>query len=287
MPTDNFKEMLAPKWKVSDGRETRTRVFHCPWSEIETNVEELFPSSFQAGLALVRKSPTTYPGKDYLRLTDIEIDAMDADRLDAEDEDGVATSASGAKLVLTYSTHVQDVFTVGVEMSAQILRLPTSGAMQWASAIDGGKITMSIDAVSHKLIPQVVYSVQVLRVPNPDWDAIEAAIGTLNDATFFNCDAETLMYMGPTSKEVVTPDGEIAYDMTHKFQKKSIKYIGPGGSVNYAGWNHLFRPDVRDPDTYHQWQKTNPTIYETSTFANIFKLGTIDLREIVKTDAGL
>lgn len=286
MPTASFKEISPPKLSISDGKETRTREFRCDWPEIEDNIEELFPSSFQAGLELVRKSPATYPGKDYLRLVSIDVAPQDGDRVDAEDEDGVVTSASGALLTLKYSTHIRDIFSINIETSAEFMRLPGQGPMTWEYTVDG-KNKMSMDAVSHKLIPQITYTVTMLRVPQPHWDNIEDAIGTINNGYFLNCESGTLMYLGCSVKEVVTPDGEVAYDMGHKFQKRKIRYSGPGGAESYAGWNHLYRPDVYDTNAHHQWQRTTPRIYAETNFVKIFQQGEVDLRGLFIADLDL
>lgn len=286
MPTESFKEISGPKITISDGKETRTREFRCDWAELETNLEELFPSSFQAGTELVRKSPETFPGKEYLRLVSIDVAPQDPMRVDAEDEDGVVTSAAGCLLTLKYSTHVRDVFSISVDTGTEFLRIPAGGAMTWEYTV-GGKNKMSIDAVVHKVIPQITYTVNMLRVPCPHRENIEDAMGTVNDTWFLNCEPGTLLYLGPVEKEVVTPDGEIAYDMGHKFQKRKIRYTGPGGTSAFAGWNHLYRPDVTDANTHHQWQRMSPRVYAETNFAKIFQLGEVDLRETFLADLEL
>lgn len=286
MPTNSFKEISPPKISISDGKETRTREFRCDWPELETNLEELFPSSFQAGLELVRKSPETYPGKSYLRLVSIDVVPHDKECVNAQDVDGVVTSVAGCLMTLKYSTHVRDVFSIAIETGTEFLRIPSNGAMTWEYTV-AGKNKMSIDAVTHKVIPQITYTVNMLRVPQPHWDNIEDAMGTVNSTWFLGCEPGTLLYLGPSVKEVVTPDGEIAYDMGHKFQKRKIRYTGPGGSVEFAGWNHLYRPDVTDATTDHQWQRMTPRVYAETSFAKIFQQGTVDLRGVFLADLNL
>lgn len=296
--TANFKEISAPKISIIDGKENRTREFICPWDEIEDNLDELFPTNFQAGRELVRVSPTTYPGRDYLRLVSIDVVPVDDFCVSGLDDDGVAMCGNGwkdaaqggkqggAKLTLKYSTAVQDMFEVDFEQSAEFMRIPGQGATTWTETVNGND-KMSIDAVIHKVIPTMTLTVTVLRVPNPDFETIETLQGTVNENRFFLCDPEQLIYLGAKAKEVVTPEGVIAYDMSHKFVRKRIPFLAAGGQVAYAGWNHLYRPDVKDATTNNQWQKTSPRIYETADHSFAFRLGIENLREAIKNDAGL
>ena len=102
------------------------------------------------------------------------------------------------------------------------------------------------------------------------------------------CDGETLLYLGTQAKERVNSQGDVVYDLTFKFVQKKVRFDGAGTSgIKYAGWNHLYRPDVADPTADDQWQKTIPSLYETSDFNQLFKQGTESLREAFKNDAGM
>ncbi len=283
----SFKEASVPKIKISEGKETRSRKFTVDAADIETLIEALFPIAFTAGTEIVRRSPTEYPDKEYLLLTGISIEPLDEECIKSLGADGVAVGTKHM-VMLDYSTKPKNEYTIDVDNSAEFLRVPASGQMRWSAPLAAGGDRMTADAVAHRILPTRTLTVVWKNVPAPNWDAFSDQEGTLNNATFCLCAEETVLFVGVQARERVNSQGDIVYDLTFKFVQKKVRFTGAGTSgIKYAGWNHLYRPDVVDPTVDDQWQTTEPRLYETSDFNQLFKQGTSSLREAFKNDAGM
>lgn len=159
--------------------------------------------------------------------------------------------------------------------------------MRWVNSLSGtSSRTMTADSVIHKVIPVRNFTVLWRNVPIPNWQALDEYQGTVNFKEFLGCAPESLLYLGATTQERVNSAGDVVYDISARFSKKWIPYSAPGGLTAYAGWNYLYRPDVTDPTVDHQWQETSPAIYQSSKFAELFQLGTTNLRSLFMNDVG-
>lgn len=220
-----------------------TEVYRMYWdANLDLFIEESFPSPVWISLTLLYPLPRTMPGFPWLYTKSVKIEPFIDDKPGGPSALGAAYIHT-ARVTIQYETLDREEETVDsktflshkISIGGEFLTLPASG-FKWEGTT---KIVQNEDIGGGKLIPTAEHQFTWDLVPNPPFAAIRAAVGGVNNATFFGAAAETLLFLGAEMERQFTTDGLSPWKLDYRFSERLLKF----GSQS-VGWNHFYRPNT-------------------------------------------
>ncbi|MDO4574054.1 MAG: hypothetical protein Q4D98_02445 [Planctomycetia bacterium] len=253
-----------------------TRTFLVAWENREEFAKNIMgnASRFDYKIAAYYPNRTSvFPIR--ITLTPAENEAVVRQTLSQLHTDLAAYDGSWAKAVVDYETMEDEDLESGpnVETGTKLTyRLNYEAVDEILSAegwtwADTG-VSLPSDTLVTQRIPQTIHQLVWSQVVSPPWSAILAAQGKLNQDTFLDCPAGTLLLEGIAANKLYRStfeEGEsnFCWAITFTFRQRAVHHNG-----GTYGWNYLFR------STTGSWvmarNNGNP-LYETTDFNALFQ----------------
>lgn len=126
------------------------------------------------------------------------------------------------------------------------------------------------DLVLEKQIPMTTHYITWSNVVDPPWEKITARQGTVNNALFLGCAAETLLFKGAEANKLYRPGSGLdegpssfVWAIKYVFLEKAVKMNG-----YVYGWNHVYHPDT---GRWTAITSGSSKLYDSSDFNELFR----------------
>ena len=312
-------QIKAPKISCDQYIEKRTVTFFLDSTYQTKLIETLFPrDAIGATGRLLRAARPFYPGRPHLIAQSVDFSPIDEDKISIINAStGEVASSAGVKATITYAplSEYVDYISLDCNLSAEFIKVPMGGTTgskledahtsPGSSASDQAELAgLTGDALAakkkeqdirkgitantsiHELLPKQEISVTWHRIPKPNWKEIDLVQGTTNRSRWFFSPPDTVLFLGASTKEYLGPYGNLLYDITYKFSKRSKKFTAGDGTTQDAGWNHVFKPNyIKGKES--PWQLLDPVLYKKADWEGLFLCGVFDMHEQVMMDSGL
>ncbi len=268
----------SPKETYSFDGFQATRTFLIPWEQRNEFAVALFGKASDSG----KNNRLAYPGRKDVYASRLHLEPFDPTSVNIRDlndpkTDLVDYNGSYAKAVVDYSTLDSNdrndgpINEEGTSISYKMVvestetLLPSTG-WRWGDTVTA----LPDDIALLKQIPQTTHFVTWSNVSNPPWELITARQGTVNNAVFLGCAAETLLFRGAEANKLYRPgsglhEGPSAFvwAIKYAFSEKTIKMNG-----RTYGWNHVYHPETGI------WTVVNngmSRVYDAGDFNSLFR----------------
>ncbi len=279
-----FKELAgSPVETYSPEGMRATRSLLCAWDDRQQVVEELLGDGYAFG----GSTRAQYPGKPDIVAMRVRCEPL-ADDVTLQTlsslTEGLNSYNGFAKVTVDYELLVPaertDLPTIEpgtfltYRQKSDYESLPLSGdSFTWE---DEPAETVPSAAVPTIRIPIVEHRLTWHRVVTPPWQAIRTATGTLNDDSFIQAAAETVLFDGVSAQREFLrfnslSKPELGWRIEFVFRERAVKT----GSGTIVGWNHAYRSlPVGDPDWDRLLDGNNNPPYASGDFSSLFQFGT-------------
>lgn len=278
--TENF-DSDAGIWEM-------TRVFQGAWDKRHDFVKEFMPYIDTSGGMLIPKMGSIYPDYPLARAYKAGVEPQGKSSLNpvtyqieyekAKVTIGYKTSPGSDLNLPTPNPNNPDQFTFVTEEGhpeIEVLKIPPR-ARKHIIPSNVPIVKEAVDDPYDIYLPHIHYTFTQHFVPQPNWAAIDDAMGKLNSVTFRTISGHTavprtLMYYGPTFSKKYTINEITAWEMQHDFLYKKIKggweqkfdkKVGNFVEVFLKVWDATLTDytDVRPYDTYDHNKIFAPTL---------------------------
>jgi hypothetical protein len=158
------------------------------------------------------------------------------------------------------------VLRLKASVSGQFLQHPIRAGAEWDDSSPGDpKPKPKPDQNGHILIPVTDYPVEWDFVTDPDIESLrEDYVGTVNDADFLDCPAESLLCQGFSIEPSVRMHSSdpFAWKITAQIKHRHVR----DGAVTH-GWNHDYRAD---PPGWARVQVGGANRYASADWSGMF-----------------
>lgn len=268
----------SPEEQYSHDGFHATRSFLVPWEQRNEFAAAVFGTAGDS----TSNRRLTYPGrKDVyaykLRLEPFDPSAVNVRSMADLKTDAVDYNGFYAKAVVDYHTldskdrldgpinEEGTSITYRMAVESEETLLPSTG-WKWQDS----STSLATEIVLAKQVPTTTHFVTWGNVVDPPWDKITARQGTVNNAVFLGCAAETLLFKGAEANKLYRPGSGLdegpssfVWAIKYAFQEKSVKMNG----YTY-GWNHVYHPETgRWTIVTHGYSR----VYDSSDFNVLFR----------------
>ena len=275
-----FKELGgSPIEHYTPGGFTARREFLIDWEDRDAFAADVLGRATEFGGG----PGANYPGKPAVSAVSLRYEPFDPDTPDLKmlsdlSEELNSYSGSFARAVVDYKTTTSRDRTDGPEneddthLTYRMLygadeQTVGPGGWSW----DDSSAALPDDQVLVKRIPITEHHVTWHQVINPPWQTIRDLQGTVNNAEFLSCPAETLLFEGADANKLFRAGFEegpsqFCWQIRYVFRERAIKHAG-----GVHGWNHLYRESPAG------WERiTNGTafMYDQADFLPLFQSAT-------------
>ena len=259
----------------ADGFSAR-REFLIAWEDRDAFAVEVLGEAANHG----GQNSTLYPGKNAAYGVKIVYEPVDPENPDNSELNSLARglnsySGSFAKAVVTYNTLTSRDRLDGPENEPGThITYSMSHAVGDSSIRPGGwkwsdnSMDISDYYKLYKRVPVSVHNLTWHNVVSPPWATIHQLQGTVNNAEFLGCPAETVMFEGAEAEKTFRAgfdetDPSFAWKIKYVFRERSIKYAG-----GIYGWNHLYR---ESPAGWFEITNGTAKFYTSADFQSLFQ----------------
>jgi hypothetical protein len=262
-------EWLSGSPKYSGSRDSLSVTLECKidWGDIDDLYLELFPAAVGSKPSL----PALFPGS-----TVLYADSFEAEPFVGSDDVPTCSvnipTYDSAKVTITYKTipysqgegASDQIITRNWSLSGDVLVLPSHG-VRWKV---GAVVVNDPDVRAGLIIPMSDLKVTLHRVTSAYFESLRDTVnelrGTVNDAAFEGCAAETLLLLGGDFTQTVSADGSQTYQCELTFQHRVVN----DAAGNPQGWNYFYRPDTGAFEELET--KDGDPIYWTGDFTDLY-----------------
>lgn len=252
-----FEELdNSPEIRFADGRLVATRRLKIDWADRFDFLIELYGGYRFVGGQFVFTPPAPFPAVPQAFVTDVEVAPFPPDRPDGS---AVQTLAGGtnaypfAVVTATYRIQFDDnnqsrddlpqvpegtFLTYRGDLGSEYTSIP-GRVWNWKVA---GDPKLPADVNPGLLVPTEDFTLTWHRVPRPPWDAIRDLRGTLNDATFLNHAAGTVLFLGARTERDFQLQDTGLWRLEYQFKVREVPSTA-SPAVRY-GWNRFYREEA-------------------------------------------
>lgn len=251
-----FEELAgSPSLRLADGKFQGTRKFKVAWSDVVDFVIELVGGYRVVSEVLTYVPPATFPLAPLATVGEVSCEPFPPDRPDGVSIVDLSTGANDyAWALVTAQYRIR--FEEANKARADLPDVPEGTLLTYSSdlgleyeATPGRTFLWSADSspVADDVHPGIVVPTEEMRlswqrVPSPPWDAIRDLRGKVNDATFLNHAAGTVLFVGArTSREFQILDPGL-FRLDYHFRVREVQSTASAGTR--FGWNHRYRQEA-------------------------------------------
>jgi len=264
----------SPTEEYTLGTFSAKRRFLVPWEQRSEFALAVFGGTKS-------KDRLTYPGRKDVYASTLHFEPFDPDAICVREmadlkKDAVHYNGSFARATVNYHTIDSQergdgpLNEEGTSITYRMVVEPeevelSPTAWRWNDTNQ----SVSGNVVLRKSVPATIHYVTWSNVVDPPWEAIQARQGTVNNASFLGCPAETLLFQGAEANKLYRRGSELdegpssfVWAIKYAFREKAVK-VG----VVVHGWNHVYRPETG------QWIPVvnGPAkLYDSSDFNTLF-----------------
>jgi hypothetical protein len=120
----------------------------------------------------------------------------------------------------------------------------------------------------YKRIPVTVHNLTWHNVIHPPWDTIHQLQGTINNAVFLGCPADTVLFDGAEAEKTFRAgfkpgESPVCWKIKYIFRERSIKHSG-----SIYGWNHIYR---ESPAGWVEINNGSDKLYDSANHMLLFQ----------------
>ncbi|MEZ6069366.1 MAG: hypothetical protein R3C10_03635 [Pirellulales bacterium] len=283
-----FEELAgSPTLEVVDGRITARREFRVAWSDYADFIAELWGQYRSVGGGFVYQPPAYFPQAPQAIVNEVSVEPFDADNPNGAGV-GLLSSATnsydaGARVTAVYrSDDVDDGLSRGdlpgvptgtylryrANLASDYVAMP-GRVFRWQ--VDGEPVADDVNPGI--LVPSEAFTLSWLRVPLPPWNTIRDSAGKLNNATFLNYPAGTVLFTGAETRHDFQIVDTGLWRLDYHFKVRLVHGTG-AGSPN-LGWNHFYREQASSGEHWLEVvDEDGNNVYQSGNFSALFTLGT-------------
>ncbi len=267
-----FDELAgSPRLIMSGGVLHGLRTFRVAWKNLYAFLSDLYGAAFFFGSNSSSQgdSLARFPQLKFLVATDYSAEPMPRNSPFGQGEVTDLTDTGGcnqyqyAKVDVTYLPFLSEVdeysgpqmpdnqdgtlLTYTTESGSQYLSLP-GRTFVWS----GTTIPVPADITAGILLPTKDYVFHWHRAVTPDFSYMDNALGSVNDDTFMDMDAGTVLFTSYRPVPLFVPNergGTALWNIEMKFKARAI----PADDNRALGWNYAYRPDVNAMSASGKW----------------------------------
>lgn len=282
-----FEELAeSPVVRFDDGRFEGLRRFKVDWLDRFAFLIELYGGYRIVGGAFTFTPPAAFPGVPAAIVTNIEIEPFPGNRPDGAsvgELSGGSNSYPAALVTATYRFRFLDgqdgrddlpdvpdgtYLSYRADLSSEYESAP---GRTWRWAVDSSALPDDVDP--RILVPAETFTLTWHRVPRPPWNTMRDLRGRLNESTFLNYAAGSILFLGARTEHdfQITETG--LWRLHYHFKVKVVSSTASAGVLD--GWNRRYREQA---DTDEHWlsieDEDGNQPYVTGDFADLFLFGT-------------
>lgn len=283
-----FEELAgSPTLEVVDGRIVAQRVFRVDWSDRLEFIAELWGQYGAVGGAFVYQPPAFFPQVPQAFVNEVRVEPFDADNPNGSAVTSLTSATNrydaGAKVTAVYrSAEDEDHAARGdlptvpsgtylryrSDLSSDYVALP-GRVFRW----DADDEPVADDVNPGVLVPSEEFTLSWLRVPLPPWNTMRDTVGKVNNATFLNYPAGTVLFVGVETRHDFQIVDTGLWRVDFHFKVRLVHGTG-AGSPN-LGWNHFYREQAASGEHWLEVvDEDGNNVYQAGDLTALFLSGT-------------
>lgn len=280
-----FKELAgSPVEYYGQGTVKAQRRFLCAWESRGDMLMQLLGSAYNYGAVI----GAMYPGKYGVKVCGVKVEPFESRPEGPESFSQVnqgLNSYDGQYALLTVDYELFHSASgvaalaeaapgtfLGYHTTSRIEEIPVSPeSLAWD---DQSSASLPLGAAPMLRVPIISHHVTWHRVTEPPWQAIRAALGSINSREFLGAPAETVLFDSASAEpQFVNFDDlrrpQYAWCVRYVFRERALR----AASGEACGWNHAFRGAGGTAPAFDRLVDAAGTpLYREADFSGLFQL---------------
>ena len=281
-----FEELAdSPIVRFDDGRFEGLRRFKVGWNDRFDFLLELYGGYRIIGGQFTFTPPAVFPGVPGATVTNIELEPFPANLPDGTAVSQISRGSNAYPAALataTYRIRVLDgdqdrddlpgvsegtYLSYRADLSSEYESVP---GRTWRWTTDQTPLGDDVDP--RILVPTEAFTLTWHRVPRPPWDAMRDLRGRLNDGTFLNHSAKSVLFLGARTRRDFQIKDTGLWRIEYHFKVKVVSSTATTGVLD--GWNRRYREQAAAGEHWLAIEdEDNNEPYAVGNFANLFSFG--------------